>query len=73
MHFDEYENSPYLVLPYCANGSVFNMIGQCNESTLAIFTLHAASALDYLHNQDQQSFTRILNPTISLLVTMETS
>jgi len=51
-HFDDFEGSPYLVMPYCCNGSVFNKIGEMNEKDLAVFLQQAASALAYLHEQD---------------------
>lgn len=42
---------PYLVLPYCENGSAENMSGRCDENDI-IKILHDVSAgLEYLHSQ----------------------
>ncbi|MCX6279544.1 MAG: bifunctional serine/threonine-protein kinase/formylglycine-generating enzyme family protein [Bacteroidetes bacterium] len=61
-HFDEFENSPYLVLPYCRHGSVFGKIGEMNEQELARFMQQASSALNYLHNQDPPIIHQDIKP-----------
>ena len=49
MHFDIWEDSPYLVLPYCSQGSVANKIGKFNEPALLIFLNAISAGLAYLH------------------------
>ena len=61
-HFDEFEGSPYLVLPYCRQGSVFGKIGEVTEQELARFMQQAASALNYLHNQDPPIIHQDIKP-----------
>ena len=50
-HYDIWEGSPYLVMTYCANGSVFGKIGEMSETEVLRFIQQAADALAYLHNQ----------------------
>ncbi|MCX6278424.1 MAG: protein kinase, partial [Bacteroidetes bacterium] len=61
-HFDEFEGSPYLVLPYCRQGSVFCKIGEVSEQELARFMQQASSALNYLHNQDPPIIHQDIKP-----------
>ena len=49
MHFDIWEDSPYLVLPYCSKGSVANKIGKFNEQDLIVFLNDISAGLEYLH------------------------
>ena len=48
-HFDVYENCPYLVMPYCANGSVTNMIGKMDETEIWKFVADVSNGLAFLH------------------------
>lgn len=48
-YFDEYNGSPYLVLPFCEKGSALNLVGSVNEETVAHFLYDVSSALTYLH------------------------
>lgn len=50
-HFDVYENCPYLVMPYCENGSVSRQIGQMPESEIWKFILDVSGGLAFLHRQ----------------------
>ena len=48
-HFDVFESCPYLVMPYCANGSVSNMIGKMKEDELWKFVADVSNGLAFLH------------------------
>lgn len=50
-HFDVYNQHPFLVMPYCSNGSVSSHIGQMNEKQIWQFIKDVSSGLDYLHSQ----------------------
>jgi serine/threonine protein kinase len=50
-HYDIWEGSPYLVMTYCAQGSVYNKIGLMSETEVLRFIRQAADALHYLHSQ----------------------
>lgn len=53
-HFDVVDGSkPYLVMPYCPNGSLMNKLqekGNMNEADLAKVIYEVSSALQYLHD-----------------------
>lgn len=61
-YFDDFNGSPYLVLPYCKNGSLFHSIGEMDEGQIAVFMHQAASALEYLHNQDPPIIHQDIKP-----------
>ena len=50
-HYDIWDGSPYLVIPYCKNGSLYGKIGEMSETEVVSFIQQAADALDYLHSQ----------------------
>ena len=45
----QYENQPYLILPYCPNGSLDKKIGQCSEDEIWKILKQVASGLACLH------------------------
>ncbi|MCX6279543.1 MAG: protein kinase [Bacteroidetes bacterium] len=61
-HFDDFEGSPYLVMQYCHQGSVFGKIGEMSEKELARFMLQSASALNYLHSQEPPIIHQDIKP-----------
>ena len=61
-HFDINEGKPYLVLPYCAGGSVMKMTGHTDEATLAKLMVQIGGALHYLHAQDPPVIHRDIKP-----------
>lgn len=46
--FDIYEDHPFLIMPYCANGSLGNQIGKMDERRLAHLLRDISSALGFL-------------------------
>lgn len=50
LYYDTFERKPYLVLPYCQNGSIQHKIGQFSEDEIWKLLRDVASGLSYLHN-----------------------
>ncbi|MCX6279541.1 MAG: serine/threonine-protein kinase [Bacteroidetes bacterium] len=61
-HFDINNGRPYLVLPYCASGSVMKMTGKTDEATVAKLLVQIGGALQYLHSQDPPVIHRDIKP-----------
>lgn len=51
-HFDVDSNMPYLIMPYCSEGSCLRRIGKMTEFDIWSLLADVASGLDYLHSQD---------------------
>ena len=54
-HFDVYEGSPYLVVPFCSNGSVGHLIsekGHLSEKEIAEILYQVCEGLAYLHTRE---------------------
>lgn len=49
-YFDEWEGRPFLVMRYCARGSVAALVGKMSEAQLWAFLREVASGLAYLHS-----------------------
>lgn len=49
-HFDVEENKPYLILPYCQNGSCESLIGVINEREAWQLIADVSEGLEYLHS-----------------------
>ena len=69
-HFDVYDNCPYLVMPYCANGSVNNQIGHMPESEIWKFILDVSSGLAFLHSQQPPIVHQDIKPD-NILITSD--
>ena len=69
-HFDVYDNCPYLVMPYCANGSVTNQIGKMPESEIWKFILDVSGGLAFLHSQQPPIVHQDIKPD-NILITSD--
>ncbi len=65
--FDVYNNCPYLVMPYCAEGSVSRMIGNMPESEIWKFVLDVSGGLAFLHSQQPPIVHQDIKPDNILL------
>ena len=50
--FDKEKNSPYLVLPFCEQGSSLKLVGKMDERQAAKFLHDVSAALAYLHESE---------------------
>ena len=69
-HFDVFENYPYLVMPYCANGSVTQHIGKMPESEVWKFVLDVSGGLAFLHSQEPPIVHQDIKPD-NILITSD--
>lgn len=69
-HFDVFENCPYLVMPYCANGSVTQHIGKMPESEVWKFVLDVSAGLEFLHSQEPPIVHQDIKPD-NILITSD--
>lgn len=51
-HVDIWEGMPFLIMPYCANGSISKCIGKMSEEEVWKLIHDVASGLAYLHQHD---------------------
>ena len=51
MHFDVWEQRPFLVMKYCPNGSAGSIIGKASEQKIWKFIHDVAAGLHFLHTQ----------------------
>lgn len=68
------DNVPYLVLPYCENGSVSSMTGRCDENDVVKLIHDVAAGLGYLHkhnviHQDIKPDNIMLDDDLNYMVT----
>ncbi len=69
-HFDVFQNCPYLVMPYCSNGSASQYIGKMPESQLWTFVLDVSGGLAFLHSQQPPIVHQDIKPD-NILITSE--
>jgi len=51
-HVDAWEGMPYLIMPFCSQGSVFKRIGKMSEEEIWKLIHDVAAGLAYLHEND---------------------
>ena len=61
-HFDVCERSPYLVMPYCEQGSANKLVGQLNEEDAWQFLHDVAAGLAFLHAQNPPIIHQDIKP-----------
>ena len=72
--FDIFQDSPYIVLPYCERGSASNLIGKISEEELWDFIGQVASGLAHLHkhgiiHQDIKPANILINSDNQYMIT----
>ena len=61
-HFDRCEGCPYLVLPYCAQGSAQKLVGRITEEEAWRFLHDVAAGLEYLHAKEPAVIHQDIKP-----------
>ena len=69
-HFDVFDNCPYLVMPYCENGSVSRLVGQMPEAEIWKFVLDVSGGLAFLHSQQPPVVHQDIKPD-NILITSD--
>lgn len=66
-HYDVQDNRPYIVLPFCSNGSAQKLIGRATEEQTWDFLEQVASGLHYLHGQSNRIIHQDIKPANILI------
>ena len=66
-HYDVQDNRPYIVLPFCSNGSAQKLIGRATEEQTWDFLEQVASGLHYLHGQANRIIHQDIKPANILI------
>ena len=61
-HFDVCDHSPYLLMPYCEQGSASKLVGHLSEEDAWRFLHDVASGLAYLHDQNPPIIHQDIKP-----------
>ena len=67
LHFDTFERKPYLVLPYCQNGSTQKRVGIFKEAEIWELLHDVASGLSFLHSMHPPVIHQDIKPDNILL------
>lgn len=62
LYYDSYERKPYLVLPFCKQGSVMKLIGKFTEADAWRFLRDIASGLAFLHSMNPPVIHQDIKP-----------
>lgn len=62
LHYDTCDRKPYLVLPYCQNGSALKRIGLFKESEIWKLLHDVAGGLDFLHSMQPPVIHQDIKP-----------
>lgn len=63
------DNRPYLVMPFCPEGSVMSRCGSMSEEQMWLFIRDVASGLAYLHGQNPPIIHQDIKPDNILIMT----
>ena len=67
IHYDVFEQMPYLMMPYCEHGASYKQAGKINEDTAWKFLYDIASGLAYLHTQNPPVIHQNIKPANILM------
>lgn len=62
LYYDSYERKPYLVLPFCKNGSILKDVGKFNEKQTWRLLRDVASGLSWLHSMNPPVIHQDIKP-----------
>ena len=62
LYYDSCDRKPYLVLPYCKNGSTMKYIGKMDEHDAWLFIRDVAAGLAFLHEYDPPIIHQDIKP-----------
>lgn len=62
LHYDTFDSKPYLVLPYCQDGSTQKRVGLFKEKEIWHFLHDVASGLNFLHNMNPPVIHQDIKP-----------
>ena len=69
-HFDVFRNSPYLVMPYCENGSLRQFVGRMSEREIWKLVSDVTGGLAFLHSQQPPIVHQDIKPD-NILITSD--
>ena len=61
-HYDEHERRPYLIMPFCENGSAKRLIGEITEEAAWRLLHDVAAGLAYLHSRSTPDIHQDIKP-----------